>query len=134
MSHQVSAMVGNLRNMANDMGNELERQNAQVERINLKAGSDITRVKMANDTAAQLMKWKYQILYNIHPPAEYQKSIQNFTMELCFCPSSNQTNNLKCWILLFITHKIYQYFSWTIILKYKVQSFLLCVVDIFSFY
>ena len=66
-------MVGNLRNMANDMGNELERQNAQVhsfsfvhriyssipckvERINLKAGSDITRVKMANDTAAQLMK------------------------------------------------------------------------------
>ena len=23
-------MVGNLRNMANDMGNELERQNAQV--------------------------------------------------------------------------------------------------------
>ena len=28
----------------------------KVERINLKAGSDITRVKMANDTAAQLMK------------------------------------------------------------------------------
>ena len=54
---QVSAMVGNLRNMANDMGNELERQNNQVDRINLKAGSDITRVKMANDTAAQLMKW-----------------------------------------------------------------------------
>ena len=53
---QVSAMVGNLRNMANDMGNELERQNVQVDRINLKAGSDITRVKMANDTAAQLMK------------------------------------------------------------------------------
>lgn len=49
-------MVGNLRNMANDMGNELERQNSQMDRINLKAGSDITRVKMANDTAAQLMK------------------------------------------------------------------------------
>ena len=53
---QVSAMVGNLRNMANDMGGELERQNTQLDRINLKAGSDITRVKMANDTAAQLMK------------------------------------------------------------------------------
>ena len=53
---QVSAMVGNLRNMANDMGSEVERQNTQLDRINLKAGSDITRVKMANDTAAALMK------------------------------------------------------------------------------
>ena len=49
-------MVGNLRNMANDMGGELERQNTQLDRINQKAGSDITRVRMANDTAAQLMK------------------------------------------------------------------------------
>ena len=53
---QVSAMVGNLRNMSNDMGGELERQNTQLDRINQKAGSDITRVRMANDTAAQLMK------------------------------------------------------------------------------
>ena len=53
---QVSAMVGNLRNMANDMGQEVERQNVQLDRINLKAGSDITRVKMANDQAAALMK------------------------------------------------------------------------------
>ena len=53
---QVSAMIGNLRNMANDMGGELHNQNAQLDRINLKASSDITRVKMANDTAAQLMK------------------------------------------------------------------------------
>ena len=53
---QVSAMVGNLRNMANDMGCELERQNNQMDRINDKAGSNITRVKMANDTAAQLNK------------------------------------------------------------------------------
>ena len=49
-------MIGNLRNMANDMGSEVERQNNQLDRINLKAGSDITRVKMANDTAAALMK------------------------------------------------------------------------------
>ena len=53
---QVSAMVGNLRNMANDMGSEVERQNTQLDRINLKAGSDITRVKMANDKAAALLK------------------------------------------------------------------------------
>lgn len=53
---QVSAMIGNLRNMANDMGGELHNQNAQLDRINLKAASDITRVKMANDKAAALMK------------------------------------------------------------------------------
>eukprot|EP00096_Caligus_rogercresseyi_P009889 TRINITY_DN345_c1_g1_i1.p1 TRINITY_DN345_c1_g1~~TRINITY_DN345_c1_g1_i1.p1 ORF type:complete len:207 (+),score=76.74 TRINITY_DN345_c1_g1_i1:485-1105(+) len=53
---QVSSMIGNLRNMANDMGGELSNQNAQLDRINLKAGSDITRVKMANDKARSLMK------------------------------------------------------------------------------
>merc|ERR1712203_203211 len=53
---QVSAMIGNLRNMANDMGGELENQNTQLDRINMKASSDITRVKMANDKAAALMK------------------------------------------------------------------------------
>jgi len=53
---QVSAMIGNLRNMANDMHGELDNQNNQLDRINLKAASDITRVKMANDKAAALMK------------------------------------------------------------------------------
>jgi len=53
---QVSAMIGNLRNMASDMNGELENQNQQLDRINLKASSDITRVKMANDKAAALMK------------------------------------------------------------------------------
>ena len=53
---QVSAMIGNLRNMANDMNGELDNQNMQLERINKKAESDITRVKMANDKAAALMK------------------------------------------------------------------------------
>jgi hypothetical protein len=38
------------------MGSEVERQNTQLDRINLKAGSDITRVKMANDKAAALLK------------------------------------------------------------------------------
>ena len=53
---QVSSMVGNLRNMANNMGGELENQNAQLDGINMKAGSDIKRVKMANDKAAALLK------------------------------------------------------------------------------
>jgi hypothetical protein len=33
---QVSTMVGNLRNMAIDMGSEISNQNAQLDRINLK--------------------------------------------------------------------------------------------------
>lgn len=53
---QVSAMVGNLRNMANDMGGEVGRQNQQLDRINAKAESDKTRVRMANDKASALLK------------------------------------------------------------------------------
>ncbi len=34
---QVSTMIGNLKNMANDMGTEVENQNRQLDRINLKA-------------------------------------------------------------------------------------------------
>jgi len=33
---QVSTMIGNLRNMAIDMGSEIENQNRQVDRINQK--------------------------------------------------------------------------------------------------
>ena len=33
---QVSTMVGNLRNMAIDMGSEIENQNRQLDRINQK--------------------------------------------------------------------------------------------------
>ena len=33
---EVSGMIGNLRNMAVDMGNEIESQNRQIDRINHK--------------------------------------------------------------------------------------------------
>lgn len=36
---QVNTMIGNLRNMAIDMGSELENQNRQIDRINLKVKS-----------------------------------------------------------------------------------------------
>ena len=35
---QVSTMIGNLRNMAQDMGTEVSNQNSQLDRINLKVG------------------------------------------------------------------------------------------------
>jgi len=38
---QVNTMIGNLRNMALDMGSELENQNRQVSRINMKVFFDL---------------------------------------------------------------------------------------------
>jgi archaellum component FlaC len=37
---QVNTMIGNLRNMALDMGSELENQNRQIDRINRKVSVD----------------------------------------------------------------------------------------------
>ncbi|UYV74607.1 SNAP25 [Cordylochernes scorpioides] len=42
---QVHMMVGNLRNMAIDMGSEIESQNAQLDRINLKANTGLRRME-----------------------------------------------------------------------------------------
>ncbi|CAL4110242.1 unnamed protein product, partial [Meganyctiphanes norvegica] len=53
---QVNTMIGNLRNMAIDMGSEIENQNRQVGRINLKAESNEMRIKVANDRAGSLLK------------------------------------------------------------------------------
>ncbi|KAL7739566.1 hypothetical protein ACLKA6_008689 [Drosophila palustris] len=53
---QVNTMVGNLRNMALDMGSELENQNRQVDRINRKGESNESRIAVANQRAHQLLK------------------------------------------------------------------------------
>ncbi|KAA0187344.1 Synaptosomal-associated protein 23 [Fasciolopsis buskii] len=53
---EVSGMIGNLRNMAIDMGSEINQQNAQVERIQIKARSNAERIKKANEQASKLLK------------------------------------------------------------------------------
>ncbi|XP_023245246.1 synaptosomal-associated protein 25 isoform X4 [Copidosoma floridanum] len=53
---QVNTMIGNLRNMAIDMGSELENQNRQIDRINRKGESNETRIQVANERAHQLLK------------------------------------------------------------------------------
>ncbi|XP_017781641.1 PREDICTED: synaptosomal-associated protein 25 isoform X3 [Nicrophorus vespilloides] len=53
---QVNTMIGNLRNMAIDMGSELQNQNNQIERINLKGESNETRIGVANQRAHELLK------------------------------------------------------------------------------
>ncbi|KAK3093134.1 hypothetical protein FSP39_011526, partial [Pinctada imbricata] len=53
---QVSGMLGNLRNMAIDMGSEIESQNRQVDRINQKAQSNESRIFGANERARKILK------------------------------------------------------------------------------
>ncbi|KAH9525565.1 Synaptosomal-associated protein 25 [Bulinus truncatus] len=53
---EVSGMVSNLRNMAVDMGNEIESQNRQLDRINQKGMSNEVRITAANQRATKLLK------------------------------------------------------------------------------
>nr|CAD7406913.1 unnamed protein product [Timema cristinae] len=53
---EVNTMIGNLRNMAIDMGSELENQNRQIDRINRKGESNETRIAVANQRAHDLLK------------------------------------------------------------------------------
>ncbi|RUS78265.1 hypothetical protein EGW08_013981 [Elysia chlorotica] len=53
---EVAGMVTNLRNMAVDMGNEIESQNKQLDRINQKGESLNTRVDKANSRANRILR------------------------------------------------------------------------------
>lgn len=53
---QVSTIIGNLRNMAIDMGSEISSQNSQLDRINQKAESNKNRIQGANERAQKLLK------------------------------------------------------------------------------
>ncbi|UJR26351.1 hypothetical protein I4U23_007684 [Adineta vaga] len=53
---QVSTMIGNLRNMACDMGNEISNQNNQIDRIKAKTDISQMRLEGANKRAKTLLK------------------------------------------------------------------------------
>ncbi|XP_030369524.1 synaptosomal-associated protein 25 [Scaptodrosophila lebanonensis] len=53
---QVNSMLGNLRNMALDMGSELENQNKQIDRINAKGDANNMRMDGVNKRANNLLK------------------------------------------------------------------------------
>ncbi|XP_050404591.1 synaptosomal-associated protein 25 isoform X3 [Patella vulgata] len=53
---EVSGMIGNLRNMAIDMGSEIGSQNRQIDRINQKATSNEVRISEANKRATKILK------------------------------------------------------------------------------
>jgi hypothetical protein len=54
---EVSGMIGNLRNMAVDMGNEIESQNRQIDRINQKVLYRLAAALAARLTVALLYRW-----------------------------------------------------------------------------
>ncbi|XP_042629585.1 synaptosomal-associated protein 25-B isoform X1 [Cyprinus carpio] len=52
---QVGSIVGNLRHMALDMGNEIDTQNRQIDRIMDMADSNKTRIDEANQRATKML-------------------------------------------------------------------------------
>ncbi|XP_009476817.1 synaptosomal-associated protein 23 isoform X2 [Pelecanus crispus] len=52
---QVGNILGNLKNMALEMGNEIDAQNKQIDRINVKADTNRERIEQANIRAKKLI-------------------------------------------------------------------------------
>ncbi|XP_034384716.1 SNARE_SNAP25N and SNARE_SNAP23C domain-containing protein [Cyclopterus lumpus] len=52
----VGSIIGNLKSMALDMGNEIDTQNVQIERIQGKAILNVSRIDAANQKANNLIK------------------------------------------------------------------------------
>ncbi|KAM9801566.1 synaptosomal-associated protein 25 [Neosynchiropus ocellatus] len=52
----VGSILGNLKSMALDVGNEIDTQNVQIERIQGKAILNVSRINAANQKANNLMK------------------------------------------------------------------------------
>ncbi|ETE66891.1 Synaptosomal-associated protein 23 [Ophiophagus hannah] len=53
---QVGHILGNLKNMAVDMGSEIDSQNKQIDRINMKAETNKDRIEQANARAKKLIE------------------------------------------------------------------------------
>ena len=70
---QVNTMIGNLRNMALDMGSELENQNKQIDRINRKVGTKIINL---------IVNWVYR-LEKLNGKAKFYNTL------------------IRCWIVWF---------------------------------
>uniref|UniRef100_H3D0S0 Synaptosomal-associated protein n=1 Tax=Tetraodon nigroviridis TaxID=99883 RepID=H3D0S0_TETNG len=51
----VGSILGNLKSMALDMGNEIDTQNVQIERVQGKAVLNVSRIEHANQKATNLM-------------------------------------------------------------------------------
>ena len=63
----MSAIIANLRNVANDINNTTRAQNQMLDRVHKKDESDIQRVGMAVQKAGELMGWtQYCSTFTFH--------------------------------------------------------------------
>lgn len=69
---QVNTMIGNLRNMAIDMGSELENQNRQIDRINRKVRK---RVGVVFGGKRHEIGWIYLGSSSLHKASSYTRVI-----------------------------------------------------------
>nr|XP_032811739.1 synaptosomal-associated protein 23-like [Petromyzon marinus] len=53
---EIGDIIGNLKGMALNMGNELDQQNTQLERLNEKAELNTSRINQSNQNATKLLK------------------------------------------------------------------------------
>ena len=60
---EVSTMIGNLRNMAIDMGSEIENQNNQLDRINAKVASHLFSLSLSLHIYHYLYLYLYLEVY-----------------------------------------------------------------------
>ena len=60
---EVSTMIGNLRNMAIDMGSEIENQNNQLDRINAKVASHLFSLSLSLHIYHYLYLYLYLCVY-----------------------------------------------------------------------
>ena len=151
---QVSTMIGNLRNMACDMGNEIGNQNAQIERIKGKVSGSSLVSTMRHFTTV-LVSFSRLILVKVEskeptkerkpyskpansvrhdPRKEQQSGIGKTIVAYSTYFSFFYTNFSRCrvsWTLHFHSHRFPSYHSFVFLLFYLVH---ICLYFFFFFW
>ena len=83
---QVNTMIGNLRNMALDMGSELENQNRQVDRINRKVGTPL---------------FDYHLVHTILMKTDNYVRLLNIMLTFSYHFQSNNRGDILCTFIVF---------------------------------
>lgn len=104
---EVSGMIGNLRNMAIDMGNEIGSQNRQIDRINQKVGFNTLSLRHLMNIPVSIFKCQYvqvvDLKYTINMLHLSVLVIANLVMIWSQMPTVIQVTanvlpyNLNCW-------------------------------------
>ena len=86
---QVNTMIGNLRNMALDMGSELENQNRQVDRINRKVSVGDLFVL----SGKLVWGWKWKLVVDLR---KVYQVFEKFSKNIKLKKNNRNKNIMKC--------------------------------------